>query len=59
MRQMLQSLLEERFKLKMRKEQKEQPVYALVVAKGGETAEIEKAGKRLSGPPKRPANRMS
>lgn len=32
---MLQSLLEERFKLKMHRELKEQPVYALLVAKGG------------------------
>ena len=32
---MLQSLLEERFKLKMRIEPREQPVYALVVAKNG------------------------
>jgi uncharacterized protein (TIGR03435 family) len=32
---MLQSLLMERFKLKMRKEPKEQPVYALVVGKEG------------------------
>lgn len=35
MRLMLQSLLEERFKLKMRREPKEQPVYAIVVAKNG------------------------
>ena len=35
MRLMLQSLLEERFKLKMRREPKEQPVYALVAAKNG------------------------
>lgn len=35
MRSMLQSLLEERFKLKMRREPKEQPVYAIVVAKNG------------------------
>jgi uncharacterized protein (TIGR03435 family) len=32
---MLQSLLEDRFKLKIRKESKEVPVYALTVAKGG------------------------
>jgi uncharacterized protein (TIGR03435 family) len=35
MKLMLQSLLEERFKLKMRREPKEQPVYAIVVAKNG------------------------
>lgn len=35
MRLMLQLLLEERFKLKMRIEPREQPVYALVVAKNG------------------------
>lgn len=32
---MLQNLLAERFKLKLHKEQKEMPVYALVVGKGG------------------------
>jgi uncharacterized protein (TIGR03435 family) len=35
MRLMVQSLLEDRFKLKMRLEPREQPVYALVVAKHG------------------------
>jgi uncharacterized protein (TIGR03435 family) len=35
MRLMLQSLLEERFKLKLHRESKEEPVYELVVAKGG------------------------
>jgi uncharacterized protein (TIGR03435 family) len=35
MRLMLRSLLEDRFKLKIRREPKEQPVYALVVSKGG------------------------
>jgi uncharacterized protein (TIGR03435 family) len=35
MRLMLQSLLGERFKLKMRRDPKEQPVYAIVVAKNG------------------------
>jgi len=35
MRLMLQLLLEERFKLKMRREPKDQPVYAIVVAKNG------------------------
>ncbi|MEO8593546.1 MAG: TIGR03435 family protein [Candidatus Solibacter sp.] len=33
--QMLQTLLAERFKVKLHKDSKEQPVYALVVAKGG------------------------
>jgi bla regulator protein blaR1 len=35
MRMMLQALLADRFKLKIRRETKEMPVYALVVAKGG------------------------
>jgi uncharacterized protein (TIGR03435 family) len=35
MRLMLQSLLEERFKLKLHRELREEPVYELVVAKGG------------------------
>jgi uncharacterized protein (TIGR03435 family) len=35
MRLMLQALLEDRFKLRIRREPKEQPVYALVVGKGG------------------------
>jgi uncharacterized protein (TIGR03435 family) len=35
MRQMLQALLTDRFKLKVHREAKEQPVYALVVAKNG------------------------
>ena len=35
MRLMLQALLADRFKLKIRRETKEMPVYALVVAKGG------------------------
>jgi len=34
-RPMMQALLEDRFKLKMRQDAKEQPVYALVVAKDG------------------------
>jgi len=32
---MLQALLEDRFKLKIRRENREVPVYALTVAKGG------------------------
>ena len=35
MRLMLQSLLEERFKLKLHRERKEEPVYELVIANGG------------------------
>lgn len=35
MRLMLQSLLEERFKLKLHRESKEEPVYELMVARGG------------------------
>lgn len=35
LRLMLQSLLEDRFRLKLHRETKEAPVYALVVAKGG------------------------
>lgn len=35
MRLMIQALLEDRFKLKIRREPREQPVYALVIAKSG------------------------
>jgi uncharacterized protein (TIGR03435 family) len=42
MRLMLQALLEDRFKLKIRRELKEQPVYALVVGKGGPKLEKSK-----------------
>jgi bla regulator protein blaR1 len=41
-RQMLRALLEDRFQLKMRVENKEIPVYAVMVAKGG--AKLENAG---------------
>ena len=41
-RLMLQSLLQERFKLNVPREPKEQPVYALVVAKGGPKLQISK-----------------
>ena len=41
MRLMLQNLLEDRFKLKIRREAKEMPAYAVVVAKNG--PELEKA----------------
>ncbi len=47
MRVMLQTLLAQRFHLKMRRETKDQPVYAVVVAKGGpklKAAEIEEEG---------------
>jgi uncharacterized protein (TIGR03435 family) len=42
MRLMLQALLEDRFKLRVRREPKEQPVYALVVGKGGPKLEKSK-----------------
>ncbi len=41
-RLMLQSLLEDRFKLRIRREAKEQPVWALVVGKGGPKLEKSK-----------------
>jgi uncharacterized protein (TIGR03435 family) len=42
MRSMVQALLEDRFSLRVRQESKEQPVYALVVAKGGPKLEKSK-----------------
>jgi uncharacterized protein (TIGR03435 family) len=42
MKLMLQALREERFKLKVRTERKEQPVYALVIGKGGPRLEKSK-----------------
>lgn len=45
-RPMMQALIEDRFRLKMRSEKKDQPVYALVVAKGGlklEKSEMQEA----------------
>ncbi len=42
MRLMVQALLEDRFKLRIRLESKEQPVYALVIAKGGPKLERSK-----------------
>ncbi len=42
MRSMLQVLLEDRFKLRIRHEPKEQPMYALVVGKGGPKLEKSK-----------------
>jgi uncharacterized protein (TIGR03435 family) len=47
MRQMLQSLLADRFKLQIRRESKEMPVYALVVGKNGpklQKAKVEESG---------------
>ena len=44
MRLMLQALLADRFKLVMRKETKELPIYAVVVAKGGPKLEKAKIG---------------
>lgn len=41
---MLQALLEDRFKLKVHRETKEMPAYALVVAKGGPKLEATKEG---------------
>ena len=44
-REMLQSLLEQRFKIKLHRMQKDFPVYALVVDKGGvKMTEVEKGG---------------
>jgi uncharacterized protein (TIGR03435 family) len=42
MRLMLQALLEDRFRLRIRREPREQPVYALVVGKGGSKLEKSK-----------------
>jgi uncharacterized protein (TIGR03435 family) len=42
MRLMIQALLEDRFKLRIRREPREQPVYALVVGKGGSKLEKSK-----------------
>jgi bla regulator protein blaR1 len=42
---MLQSLLEERFKLKMHREKRDMPVYELVVPKGGQELKITKNDK--------------
>jgi len=42
MRLMIQALLEDRFKLTIRREPKEQPIYALVIAKGGPKLEKSK-----------------
>jgi uncharacterized protein (TIGR03435 family) len=58
--EMLQALLAERFKLKVHKDNKEQPVYGLVVAKGGpkmKPAPAEEAPKEDE--PKTPSNAVS
>jgi uncharacterized protein (TIGR03435 family) len=58
--EMLQALLAERFKLKVHKDSKEQPVYGLVVAKGGhkmKPAPAEAAPKEDE--PKTPSNAVS
>jgi uncharacterized protein (TIGR03435 family) len=47
---MLQALLEERFKLKIRRETREIPVYELTVAKGGPKLQVAKEGSCI--PPK-------
>jgi len=44
---MLQSLLEERFKLKLHRETRETPVYSLVVAKGGHKLHPQKTSKAI------------
>lgn len=49
-RSMLQSLLADRFKLKLRHETKELPAYALVVAKGGPKFQAAKPDADLKGP---------
>ena len=49
MRLMLQALLEDRFKLTVRREPKEQPVYALVVGKGGPKLEKSKFQEQACG----------
>ncbi|MBS1856837.1 MAG: TIGR03435 family protein [Acidobacteria bacterium] len=58
--EMLQALLAERFKLKVHKENKEQPVYGLVVAKGGpKLKESPKEEPPKEGEAKTPQNAVS
>ena len=58
--EMLQALLEERFKLKVHKESREQPVYGLVQAKGGhKLKESPKEEEPKEGEPKAPSNAVS
>ena len=59
MRLMMQSLLAERFKLKVRFENKEQPVYELVVAKGGLTCAKDTSSPPAIADPSRPRFRWS
>jgi uncharacterized protein (TIGR03435 family) len=49
MKLMLQALLEDRFRLRIRREPKEQPVYALVVGKGGPQLERSRFQERECG----------
>jgi len=51
---MLQALLEDRFKLKLHRESKEVPVYALVVARGGPKLQVTKEGGCTHGDPQGP-----
>jgi uncharacterized protein (TIGR03435 family) len=51
---MLQSLLEDRFKLKVHRETRELPVYAMTVAKGGLKLPSPKAGGCFTGDPNAP-----
>jgi uncharacterized protein (TIGR03435 family) len=58
--EMLQALLVERFKLKVHKEAREQPVYGLVVAKGGpKLKESPREEEPKEGEPKTPSNAVS
>jgi uncharacterized protein (TIGR03435 family) len=58
--EMLQALLAERFKLKVHKESREQPVYGLVVAKGGSKLKEAKPDEpEKEGEPKTPSNAVS
>jgi uncharacterized protein (TIGR03435 family) len=51
---MLQALLEERFQLKIHRESREVPVYALTVAKGGPKLQAAQPGKCFGGDPDHP-----
>jgi uncharacterized protein (TIGR03435 family) len=54
---MLQALLEERFKLKVHRETREIPVYALTVAKGGPKLQVAQKGKCIPRDAPAPAER--
>ena len=56
LRQMLQTLLSDRFCLKIHRESKELPVYNLVVAKSG--AKLKQVEGEMGGPPNQPNSRM-